>query len=113
MDTYFFRKQIHRLPGKVIHKVPFPQPQVVEGHQSRRQIGEICRQCGYKRVLLVTDQTLHGLGYDQAIAQSLENAGVAFNLYTDINSEPTVELIDAGRMIAMDCQAECVIALGG
>ena len=113
MDTYFFRKQIHRLPGKVIHKVPFPQPQVVEGHQSRGQIGEICRQCGYKQVLLVTDQTLHSLGYEQAIAQSLHEAGVGYTLYTDINSEPTVELIDAGRTIAMECQAESVIALGG
>ena len=113
MDTYFFRKQIHRLPGKVIHKVPFPQPQVVEGHQSRGQIGEICRQCGYKQVLLVTDQTLHGLGYDQAIAQSLDKAGVGFTCYTDINSEPTIELIDKGRAIATECQAECVIALGG
>ena len=113
MDTYFFRKQIHRLPGKVIHKVPFPQPQVIEGHQSRGQIGEICRQCGYKHVLLVTDQTLSGLGYDQAIAQSLDNAGVGFTRYTDINSEPNIALIDTGRTIAMECQAECVIALGG
>ena len=113
MDTYFFRKQIHRLPGKVIHKVPFPQPQVVEGHQSRRQIGEICRQCGFKHVLLVTDQTLYGLGYEQAIVQSLQDAGVEFTLYTDINSEPNIALIDKGRAIATECQAECVIALGG
>ena len=113
METYFFRKQIHRLPGKVIHKVPFPQPQVVEGHQSRKQIGEICKQCGYKHVLLVTDQTLYGLGYEQAIVQSLKEAGIAFTLYTDINSEPTIALIDAGRTLALECQAECVIALGG
>ena len=113
MDTYFFRKQIHRLPGKVIHKVPFPQPQVTEGHQSRRQLGEICKQCGYKHVLLVTDQTLYGLGYEQAIVQSLQDAGVEFTLYTDINSEPYIALIDKGRAIATECQAECVIALGG
>ena len=113
MDTYIFRKQIHRLPGKVIHAIPLPEPEVVEGHQSRQQIGEICKQCGYKQVLLVTDQTLHSLGYEQAIVQSLDHAGVGYTLYTDINSEPTVELIDAGRTIASECQAECVIALGG
>lgn len=37
MDTYIFRKQIHRLPGKVIHAIPLPEPEVVEGHQSRQQ----------------------------------------------------------------------------
>ena len=113
MDTYRFRKSIHRLPGKVIHHVPLPEPQVVEGHQSRTQIGEICRQSGYRQVLLVTDKTLRQLGYEQAIVQSLATAGVGCTLFADINSEPTVALIDAGRQAATDCHAECVIALGG
>lgn len=113
MDTYIFRKQIHRLPGKVIHKIPLPQPQVVEGHQSRRQIGEICKQCGYKNVLLVTDRTLCSLGYDQAITHSLAEAGVEFAEFNDINSEPTIALIEDCRKTALESRAECVIALGG
>ena len=113
MDTYRFRQKIHRLPGKVIHHVPMPEPHVVEGHQSRMQIGEICRQSGYKQVLLVTDKTLHSLGYEQAIMQSLDKAGVGCTLFADINSEPTIALINTGRKAAQECQAECVIALGG
>jgi alcohol dehydrogenase class IV len=113
MDTYRFRKQIHRLPGKVIHRVPLPEPQVVEGHGAREKVGDICQECGYRQVLLVTDQTLRQLGYEQKMVQSLEEAGVGCTLFADINSEPTIALIDAGRKIAMECQAECVIALGG
>ena len=113
MDSYKFRKQIHRLPGKVIRRVPLPEPQVVEGHGARVNIGEICRECGYKQVLLVTDQTLQKLGYEQKIVQSLEAAGVGCTLFADINSEPTVALIDAGREAAAECKAECVVALGG
>ena len=113
MDTYLFRKQIHKLPGKVIHRVPLPEPQVVEGHGAREKIGEICEECGYKQVLLVTDQTLHNLGYEQKIKESLEEFGIECTLFADINSEPNIALIDEGRKIAMECQAECVIALGG
>ncbi len=113
MDTYIFRKQIHRLPGKVIHHVPLPEPQVVEGHGARAQIGEICKKNGYKQVLMVTDQTLHNLGYEQKIVQSLEESGVGCKLFADINSEPTAALITAGRKAALECNAECVIALGG
>ena len=113
MDTYRFRKQIHKLPGKVIHRVPLPEPQVVEGHGAREKIGELCQGCGYKQVLLVTDQTLHHLGYEQKIVQSLEEAGMGCTLFADINSEPNIALIDAGRKIATECHAECVIALGG
>ena len=113
MDTYRFRKQIHKLPGKVIHRVPLPEPQVVEGHGAREKIGEICQESGYKQVLLVTDQTLHELGYEQMMVRSLEEAGVGCTLFADINSEPNIALIDEGRKIATECRAECVIALGG
>lgn len=113
MDTYIFRKQIHRLPGKVIHAIPLPEPEVVEGHLSRRQIGEICKKCGFKQVLLVTDRTLSGLGYEQAIMQSLTEAEVNYTLFNEINSEPTIALIEDGRQAALESKAECIIALGG
>ena len=107
------RKQIHRLPGKVIHAIPIPEPEVVEGHESRQQIGEICHQCGYQHVLLVTDKTISSLGYERAITDALTKVGVGYTLFNDINSEPTIALVEAGRQKALDSQAECVIALGG
>ena len=113
METYHIRKQIHRLPGKVIHTVPLPQPQLMEGHGARKKMGKICQKYGYKNVLVVTDQTLSALGYEQAITQALEEAQIHYAVFNDINSEPTIDLIEAGRMKAMECQAECVIALGG
>ena len=63
--------------------------------------------------MLVTDQTLHQLGYEQKMVQALLEAGVGCTLFADINSEPTAALIDTGSKMATECQAECVIALGG
>ena len=113
METYHIRKQIHRLPGKVIHSVPLPEPQLVEGHGARKKIGKICQKCGYKNVLVVTDQTLSRLGYEQAVTQALDEAEIHYAVFNDINSEPNIDLIEAGRKKAIECQAECVIALGG
>ena len=113
METTKIREQIHRLPGKVIHHVPLPQPQVVEGHASRGQIGGICRQCGYQQVLVVTDQTLSSLGYEQAITRSLAEAGVRYTVFNGIDSEPTIAIIEAGRKAAVESNAECIVALGG
>ena len=113
MDTYQFRKHIHKLPGKVIHVIPLPEPQVTEGHGSRQHIGDICRSCGYKHILLVTDRTLSSMGYEDAVVKSLDAAGIGCSLFNDINSEPTIALIEAGRKKAQECQAECIIALGG
>ena len=113
MDTYIFRKHIHRLPGKVIRTIPLPEPEVTEGDGARRQIGAICRKAGYKNVLLVTDKTLSSLGYEQAVIASLETSDIRYSVFKDINSEPTISLIEAGRKQAIDSQAECIIALGG
>ena len=111
--TYHFRKQIHRLPGKVIHAIPLPEPEVTEGLGARAQIGEICQKNGYKHVLVVTDQTLLSLGFHKAILDSLKAAGIEFSLFSDIHSEPNMAIIEAGRQQALDSQAEAIIALGG
>ena len=113
MDTYRFRKQIHRLPGKVIHTIPLPEPEVTAGHGTRREIGAMCKKAGYKHVLVVTDETLHKLGYDAAIMDSLQAAGIAASLFHDIHSEPTIAIIEAGRALALEAKAEAIIALGG
>ena len=113
MDTYRFRKQIHRLPGKVIHTIPLPEPEVTAGQGARREIGAMCKKAGYQHVLVVTDETLHRLGYDEAIMASLKEADVNASLFCDIHSEPTIDIIEAGRKQALETQAEAIIALGG
>ena len=113
MDTYRFRKQIHRLPGKVIHAIPLPEPEVTEGHGSRRGIGEICKALGYKRVLLVTDKTLHSLGYENAVVDSLALSGIGYTVFSDIDSEPNISIIESGIRCAIESHADCIVALGG
>jgi len=111
--TYQFRKQIHRLPGKVIRAIPLPEPEVTEGLGARAQIGNICQKSGYKHVLVVTDQTLLSLGFHKAILDSLDAAHVEWSLFSDIHSEPNMTIIEAGRQQALESQAEAIIALGG
>ena len=113
METYHLRKGIHKLPGKVIRTIPLPEPEVTEGHGARGRIGEICRADGFKQVLIVTDRTLSTMGYEKAIAESLDAAGIGYAIFNDINSEPTVAYIEAGKQKAIESGAECIIALGG
>lgn len=113
MASYLLRKTIRRLPGVVIKAVPKPRPEVTEGFQSREQAGKICRDLGYKSCLIVTDQTLYSLAYHEKIVKSLEDNGIKASVFHDIASEPTVEIVEAGKAAALACGADCVIALGG
>ena len=113
MDFYYFRKMIRKLPGVVIKAVPKPAPRIMEGFGARREAGTICAEKGLHSCLLVTDTTLFRLGYHKKIAESLEEAGIRYQIFSDISSEPTVDIIDRGCAAAASCQAEAIIALGG
>ena len=113
MAFYRFRRMIRKLPGKVIHAVPIPDPVVTEGFGAREKIGSICKEMGCRSVLLVTDKTVFGLGFHEKITASLEKSGIAYTIFSDIASEPTVDIIRAGKKAAVACGADCVVALGG
>jgi alcohol dehydrogenase class IV len=113
MAFYLGRKAIRKVPGAVIKAAPLPKPELIEGFGSRAHVGEICENEGYRSVLLVTDQTVFGLGLHEKITASLEAHGVPYTVFHEIDSEPTVRIVDAGRRIAASCGADCVVALGG
>jgi len=113
MASYVLQKMARKIPGMVIKPVPKPKPKVVEGFGKRKKVGEICKNAGYKSVLVVTDKTLYSLGYHESIVESLEKNGVKCTVFSNINSEPNIEIIDEGRKIVAECGAESIIALGG
>ena len=113
MPFYFGRKAIRKVPGTVIKAAPIPKPEVIEGFGSREQVGAICEEAGFRSALLVTDDTLFGLGLHEKVKASLKDHNINYAIFHDIHSEPTVEIVEAGRHAAVDCAADCIIALGG
>ena len=113
MPFYLGRKAIRKVPGTVIKAAPIPKPEVIEGFGTREQAGALCESAGFQSALLVTDDTIFGLGLHEKVTASLEKHGVACTIFHDIHSEPTVEIVEAGRRAAAECGADCIIALGG
>ena len=113
MSFYTERKTIRKIPGVVIKAVPLPDPVLTEGFGAREHAGEICRILGYRSVLLLTDKVLYSLGHHEKILASLKERGIACEVFYDIDSEPTVDIVKAGREAAVKCGAQCIIALGG
>lgn len=113
MTFYTGRRMIRKVPGSVIKAAPLPDPELIEGFGRRDAVGELCAKKGFKSVLLVTDQTLFQLGLHEKAVDSLQEHGIPYTLFHEIDSEPTVRIVDAGRRVAADCKADCIIALGG
>ena len=110
---YILRTLIRKLPGVVIKAVPLPDPETVSGYGSRDKAGELCRKNGFDRVLLVTDKTVFSLGLHEKITASLAEAGIAYSMFSEISSEPNLDIIDGGRQTLVECRADAMIALGG
>lgn len=106
-------KMLRTLPGKIIRHVPMPNPNLISGLQSRSQVGRLCRGSDFRSVLIVTDKTIYSLGFLDVITQSLEKEGVRYTIFSDIASEPTMQIVDAGKRAALACKAQCIVALGG
>lgn len=113
MAFYITRSSIKKLPSIIIRDVPKPQPEIIEGPGSRTKIGTICKEAGYKHILLVTDKTLITLGLHNKIVDSLNDNKIDFSVFSDIEGEPTLEIIEKGRKAASECNAQCIVALGG
>lgn len=113
MPFYLGRKAIRKVPGAVIKAAPLPDPERIEGFGTRGKVGELCQKKGYKSALVVTDQTLFGLGLHKKVTASLEAHGIPYEVFHEIDSEPTVRIVDAGRRQATACGADCIVALGG
>ena len=112
-NMYLTRKAIRKLPGKVMKMVPIPEPAIIEGFGCRGQIGGICREQGFDAVLVLTDKVLSNLGYLESIEGSLSDEGIRYEIYDEINSEPKLDYIEAGRSMALKNESKCIITLGG
>lgn len=66
-----------------------------------------------KKALIVTDRFMVRLGNVKLVTNILNELGIAFTIYEDINSEPTNLLIDKGVEIYKAEKCDFLIAIGG
>jgi len=80
---------------------------------SSSRIGELVMTLGCKSVLLVSDPGVKGAGLLQAGLQGLEQQGIAVTLFTDVEADPPVHVIDAAVKLAKDAKVDGVVSIGG
>lgn len=90
-----------------------PSPELIEGYGARGNVGRICREAGYGSVLLITDKTISSLGLHEAVVASLAEHSVPCTVFSGIESEPDTRIVSEAINLAMECRADCIVALGG
>src|SRR5262245_6785399 len=73
---------------------------VIFGPGSLKNLGELARELGESRVLLVTDPGLEAAGHPQKAIASLEEGGLRVFLFDDVEQNPTSRHVDNGVRFA-------------
>src|SRR5438876_7378515 len=86
---------------------------VVFGPGSLNKLGEMARELGDTRVLLVTDPGLEEAGHPQRAMESLREAGLEAFLFDGVEANPTSRHVEAGVEFAKPLGIDLIVSVGG
>ncbi|PJG83228.1 lactaldehyde reductase [Caviibacterium pharyngocola] len=75
-------------------------------------VPEIQRR-GFKKVLVVTDSDLVKFNVAQKVTALFDQAGIAYQVFDKVKANPSVDIIKLGVEQFKQCQADCLVAIGG
>ncbi|MBX6396082.1 MAG: iron-containing alcohol dehydrogenase [Alicyclobacillaceae bacterium] len=83
------------------------------GYGKASCLGERLTQLGARRVFLVTDKGVEKAGLLGKLTESMRSSGIEFDIYTDVEPDPSLETIDRGVKAFQAKSYDCVVAVGG
>ncbi len=83
------------------------------GRGSRTELANEIKTRGFNKVLVVTDQTLLDCGVAGKVISVLEDAGIAFDVYSDVKPNPTVKNVQDGVNKCREVGADVIVTVGG
>jgi alcohol dehydrogenase len=86
---------------------------IIFGGGTVERLGDVAREFGLRRVLLVADHGLQASGHVEEAILPLKKAGITAIPFHDFDVNPDTKVIEAGRDFAARHEIDSVIGLGG
>ncbi len=83
------------------------------GRGCRAELPEIIKDRNFRKVLLVTDQSLIDAGVVSKVTTLLDQAKIKFKVFSDVEPNPTISNVLAGVDVCKDFEADVIVAVGG
>ena len=68
---------------------------------------------GFKKAFVASDPDLVKFGVTAKVTDLLDQAGIAYTLYSNIQPNPTIENVQSGVKAFAEAGADCIVAIGG
>jgi len=89
------------------------QTRLIFGAGSIDRLGELARELGFRRTLLVADHGLVASGHVDEALVPLRLAGIDVVRFHEFEANPDTRMIEAGRAFAAPLNVDSIIGLGG
>ena len=86
---------------------------LVFGPRMLERLGELAREAGFQRTLLVSDPGLAASGHAERARRLLESAGIQVVEFHDFAAEPDSAMVEAGAQVIRAAQIDSFVAVGG
>jgi len=90
-----------------------PRTRLVFGVGSVDQLGDLARELGARKILLVTDPGIVAAGHVEHVRRNLEQAGLQLTLFDQAMENPTTKCVDDCLAVAKKAHPDTIIGLGG
>jgi alcohol dehydrogenase len=90
-----------------------PRTRVIFGSGTLARLGELARETGGTRILLVTDEGIERAGHGRHAVESLRQAGLEIAQFDKVRQNPTTDDVNRGLAVAREAQADLIVGLGG
>ncbi len=83
------------------------------GKGAINQIATEIKARAFKKAFVCSDPDLIKFGVTKKVTDILDNAGIAYELYSDIKPNPTIQNVQNGVAAFKASGADCIVAIGG
>ena len=83
------------------------------GRGCRTELSNEIKTRGFNKVLVVTDKALYECGVTGKVTQILDEAGIAYEIYSEVKPNPTVKNVQDGVAKCKESGADVIVAVGG
>ena len=83
------------------------------GRGSRVELANEIKTRKFNKVLVVTDKTLLDCGVATKVTKVLDDAGIAYEVYSDVKPNPTVKNVQDGVKMCREVGADVIVTVGG
>lgn len=90
-----------------------PRTRLIFGAGAISQLGDVAKELGFRRTLLVADHGLVASGHVDEAVTPLQQAGIEVIRYHDFEVNPDTRMVEAGTAFVATQQIDSIIGLGG